>query len=57
MDTDLHEITKEEEDKTDVDSLIQERATSVQEEAGNEIVTECKMLKDELSATLFQEEG
>ncbi|XP_016330270.1 uncharacterized protein LOC107679270 isoform X1 [Sinocyclocheilus anshuiensis] len=56
-DADLHEITKEEEDKTDVDSLIQECTTSVQEEAGNEIVTECKMLKDELSATKFPEDG
>ncbi|XP_016097591.1 uncharacterized protein [Sinocyclocheilus grahami] len=56
-DADLHEITKEEEDKTDVDSSIQDCTTSVQEEAGNEIVTECKILKDELSATKFPEDG
>lgn len=55
---DLHEITKEEEDKTDVDSLIQECTTSVQEETGkDEIVTKSKMLKDELSTTLFPEKG
>ncbi|XP_016305614.1 uncharacterized protein LOC107660727 isoform X2 [Sinocyclocheilus anshuiensis] len=55
---DLHEINKEEEDKADVDSLIQECTSSVQEETGNdEIVTKSKMLKDELSTTLFPEEG
>ncbi|XP_058637547.1 uncharacterized protein ehbp1l1a isoform X8 [Onychostoma macrolepis] len=55
---DLHEITKEEEDKTDVDSLIQECTTLIQEETGNDdIVTKSKMLKDELSTTLFPEKG
>ncbi|XP_016369759.1 uncharacterized protein ehbp1l1a isoform X2 [Sinocyclocheilus rhinocerous] len=55
---DLHEINKEEEDKADVDSLIQECTSSVQEETGNdEIVTKSQMLKDELSTTLFPEEG
>ncbi|XP_016144571.1 uncharacterized protein [Sinocyclocheilus grahami] len=55
---DLHEINKEEEDKADVDSLIQKCTSSVQEETGNdEIVTKSKMLKDELSTTLFPEEG
>lgn len=56
---DLHEITKEE-DNTRVDPLMQEGTTSVQEEAGNdEIVTESmfETLKDEVSTTLFQEEG
>lgn len=57
---DIHEITKEE-DNTHVDPLMQEGTTSVQEEAGNdEIVTESKMfetLKDEVSTTVFQEEG
>lgn len=56
---DLHEITKEE-DNTCVDPLMQEGTTSVQEEAGNdEIVTESmfETLKDEVSTTLFQEEG
>ncbi|KAK2913464.1 hypothetical protein Q8A67_001863 [Cirrhinus molitorella] len=46
---DLQEMTKEEEDKTDVDPLMQVHTT------GNEIVTENKMLKDELSATLPEE--
>ncbi|XP_042583050.1 uncharacterized protein ehbp1l1a isoform X4 [Cyprinus carpio] len=55
---DLHEITKEEENKTDVDSLIQECTSSVQEGTGNdEIVTKSQMLKDELPTTLFPEEG
>jgi len=58
---DLHEITKEEEDNTCADSLIQEGITYVQEETGNdEIVTESKMfetLRDEVSTTKFQEEG
>ncbi len=55
---DLHEITKEEEEKTDVDSLIQECTTSIQEETGNdEIVTKSKMLKNELSTKLFPEKG
>ncbi|XP_043100405.1 uncharacterized protein ehbp1l1a isoform X2 [Puntigrus tetrazona] len=55
---DLHEITKEEEDKTDVDSLIQERTVTVQEDTGNdEIVIKSEILKDELSTTLFPEEG
>ncbi|XP_026122386.1 uncharacterized protein LOC113105511 isoform X9 [Carassius auratus] len=54
----LHEITRDEEDKTDIGSLIQECTSSVQEETGNvEIVTKSKMLKDELSTTLFPEEG
>ncbi|XP_048041640.1 uncharacterized protein ehbp1l1a isoform X8 [Megalobrama amblycephala] len=56
---DLHEITKEE-DNTRVDPLMQEGTTSVQEEAGNdEIMTESmfETLKDEVSTTLFQEEG
>ncbi|XP_067255821.1 uncharacterized protein ehbp1l1a isoform X4 [Chanodichthys erythropterus] len=56
---DLHEITKEE-DNTCFDPLMQEGTTSVQEEAGNdEIVTESmfETLKDEVSTTLFQEEG
>ncbi|XP_067301384.1 uncharacterized protein ehbp1l1a isoform X12 [Pseudorasbora parva] len=58
---DLHKITKEEEDRANVDSFLQEGTTSVQEEAGNdEIVTESNMfeiLKDEVSTTLFHEEG
>ncbi|XP_039514253.1 uncharacterized protein ehbp1l1a isoform X2 [Pimephales promelas] len=58
---DLHEITKEEEDNTCADSLIQEGITYVQEETGNdEIVTESKMfetLRDEVSTTKLQEEG
>ncbi|XP_059382203.1 uncharacterized protein ehbp1l1a isoform X2 [Carassius carassius] len=54
----LHEITRDEEDKTDIGSLIKEFTSSVQEETGNdEIVTKSKMLKDELSTTLFPEEG
>ncbi|KAK7176886.1 hypothetical protein R3I93_000970 [Phoxinus phoxinus] len=58
---DLHEITKEEEDNPCADSLIQEGTTYVQEETCNdEIVTESKMfetLRDEVSTTIFQEEG
>lgn len=53
---DLHEITKEEDN-----TRVEEGTTSVQEEAGNdEIVTESKVfetLKDEVSTTLFREEG
>ncbi|XP_056115221.1 uncharacterized protein ehbp1l1a isoform X5 [Rhinichthys klamathensis goyatoka] len=58
---DLHEITKEEKDNTCADSLIQGGITYVQEETCNdEIVTESKMfetLRDEVSTTIFQEEG
>ncbi|XP_077083915.1 uncharacterized protein ehbp1l1a isoform X3 [Siphateles boraxobius] len=58
---DLNEITKEEEDNTCVDFLIQEGTTYVQEETCNdEIVTESKIfetLGDEVSTTIFQEEG
>ncbi|XDV18854.1 hypothetical protein PO909_024459 [Leuciscus waleckii] len=51
---DLHEITKEEEDNTRADSLIQE------ETCNDEIVTESKMFEalwDQVSTTIFQEEG
>lgn len=57
---DLHEITKEE-DNTRADSLKQEGTTYVQEETCNdEIVRESQMfeaLRDEVSTTIFQEEG